>query len=130
MSIVRDLLEYYRLPPEVKGDIYNFSVNHTAANGSEIRFYYTDPKRMVIDMFDGGGVRYKRIYYFYDDNDRVSSISEESNNGGKVKDVTFTYGEEGVTAGALLGSVTITDREAEIVWNELPSSTGWPSYNI
>lgn len=133
MSIIRDLLEYYRLPTVVGSHQDDFEVQNNVLNGYETRYYYDkdldytgnpaagEPYRMVVDMYTTDDIRYRRIFFYYDDDFNVTEISSQYEYGGKQKDDTYTYGPTGE-----IDSITSTETDVDVTWGDMPPSTGWP----
>lgn len=126
MSIIRDLLEYYRLPDIISQNVGDFEVSHETMNGYEERFYYDaagpDPKRMVIDAFTSDDERYRRFIFDFDVNDNLTSVVTQFDNGTKQKTETYTY--DGLGQISRIDSV-VTD--ISVTWVNMPASTGWTS---
>lgn len=135
MSIIRDLLEYYRLPAEVRLHQEDFEVENDILNGYEDRYYYDkdkdydgsslpgQPYRMVIDQYTTDNVRYRRTYFFYNDRFNVTSISSQYEYGKKQKDESYTYGDD-----SELISINTVETDIDVTWVDMEPSTGWPGY--
>ena len=131
MSIIRDFIEYYRMPAEVKTHLTDFDVEHTLLNGYEEKYYYaldgSNHYIMIIDMFTQDSVRYRRMQITYDINFNILYINNQYEYGTKMRVDTFEYGS-GVTAGAVI-RVDTAESSVNITWDTLSASTGWPSYS-
>lgn len=131
MSIIRDLLEYYRLPSEIKQNIVDFEVSHTLLNGREDRYYYSNyggyDLAMVVDMYTSADVRYRRSYYYYDLNLDIKRIDSEFDFGTRKRSEVFGYD---VSNPRTIVRSTVTLSYISVTWSDLPVSTGWPYYNL
>lgn len=126
MSIIRDLLEHYRFPPEVKDKIVDFEIKHTPVNGYEVRFYYNNPTRMVVDLFTSDDVRYRRVVYYYNSDLNITEIIHQYDYGKKQRIETFSYGSINPK---VVDRVDISETDIDIIWYDLPISTGWDFYS-
>lgn len=136
MSIIRDLLEYYRLPAEIKLYRPDFAVKHGLVNGYEERYYYDQGQsftgiissptdyHMVIDMYTYGNpdnVRFRRTYFVYDEDFILKSITTQYEYGTKQKYESYAYGSSNEIIG-----VSSEETDINVTWTDMPASTGWP----
>jgi hypothetical protein len=155
MSIVRDLLEFYRFPSEVRlqvaseiegepdvltSRIDDFDIQLEILNGHTEKYYYDkdrdffgvsdpgEPYRSVIDFFTDDNVRYRRSIFTYDDDFKVQTATHQYGFGSKERVETFTYGT-GLTNGVNV-YISVAESDVSISWDDMPSSTGWPNYNM
>jgi len=132
MSIIRDFIEYYRMPAEIKIRLMDFEVKHTLLNGREERCYYalngSNQYRMFVDMFTHDSVRYRRMQVVYDINFNIVYMTNQYDFGKKMRTDTFFYGS-GVTAGAVIRMDSV-ETDINETWAPLTASTGWPNYNF
>jgi hypothetical protein len=131
MSIIRDFIEYYRLPSEIKAHLTSFDVSHILLDGYERKYYYalngSNQYTMLVDMFTADNVRYHRKLFTYDIGFNLLSVSHEYEYGKKRRTDNFTYGS-GITLGAVT-QVTTDEFDINVSWATPAASTGWPSYN-
>lgn len=134
MSIIRDLLEYYRLPSVVKLHQLDFEVGHSILNGYEERFYYDkdlddfgapapgQPYRMVIDQFTEDDIRFRRTFFVYNEDFVLQYISSQYEYGKKQKDESYVYDASGG-----IQTITTAEIDIDVIWSDQPPSTGWPT---
>jgi hypothetical protein len=132
MSLIRDLIEHYRFPPEIVNNLLDFDSKHDITNGYENRYYYAlngfNQYIMIIDMFTSDAVRYHRKTFTYDINFNILSVVSEYDYGEKTKTHVFTYGS-GITSGAVI-NISVTETTSNITWTDPDTSTGWPNYDF
>lgn len=91
MSIIREFIEYYRLPSIVKNNLDKFDNANNITDGTETRTYSTEgvsPKTMTV-VQSVGGVEYRTLVFTYNDNDFVSNVQSICN--GKTTTEIYTY---------------------------------------
>lgn len=132
MSIIRDFIEYYRMPAEIKIHLTDFEVKNTLLNGYEKKYYYAldgfNHYTMLVDMFTSDDVRYRRVFTTFDINFNILTIVHEYEYGKKSRTDTFVYGT-GILDGAII-QVDTVKTDVDITWSTPSVSTGWPYYGF
>jgi len=139
MSIVRDLLEYYKLPPVIKGHQDDFRSSNEVMNGYDLRYYYDKDKDWDGTPLPGRSYS-QRIYHYtpagvgselfsattisYNEKFEILKIEIYYDGGKKRRTETSSYGSP---AAEYPISNFVQTIDTNIAWPPtIYPSTGWP----